>query len=243
MGSLLLTPEQTAARGVTLKPCLAVVGSGRVLLGVEGNVYDLARGERLFATPVGGLGSFACVEEGPLLAVAGTALGYPKGGRLQAALELPLAEMQVACGGRGRVLLFGGAPGRGVIYAYGRGGRSEHLLELDRPVTALAAAGEDLYFASGGELFLLRADRSLELSAVLAVSGEIRSLAFDADRLVLYLVAGRSLHALVDGEVRRLADEGADAVAVHGGQLYLLDAREGRLIRLASPPWAKRAKP
>lgn len=237
-GALLPHAEVARAAGHALSGEFVVGPEGRVLLGVEGNVYDAASGAPVFSTQLPGLTSFAQVPEGPFLAVQGAVLGYPQAGGLARARELPCEGLRVVAWGRRRAVLFGGDEASGaLILACDRRGRLRELLRVGQPVTALAPAGEDLYFASEGQVYLLREDRRVEAVAALAGAEPVRALCFDPDSLVLYVLRGERLLALVDHEIRELGSGLADALRVHAGRLYLLDVDRTRLIHVTSPPW------
>lgn len=241
-----LLPHARLAReaGLTLRPELVIDPSGRVLVGVEGNLYDAASRAGVFSASLPGLQSCARVPEGPLLAVRGRSLGYPEEGGLRAARELPRADLRVVAWGPERALLYGGDAEQGLILSCDRRGRLRELLRVASEVTALAPAGEDLYFASGGQVYLLREDRRVEATLVTPpAEARVRALCFDPESLVLYVLRGERLLALFDEEVRDLGSEVADTLAVHAGHLYLLQLERARLTRLASPPWTQGEEP
>lgn len=238
-GALLPHARLAKEAGHALRAELVIDPSGRVLVGVEGNLFDAASRASVFSASLSGLSGCARVPDGPLLTVRGASLGYPQAGAFFAARELPRPGLRVVPWGRDRALLYGGDEGRGLILSCDRRGRIRELLRLEGEVTALAPAGEDLYFASQDQLYLLREDRRVE--GVMALPGRepVHALCFDPEALVLYVLRGDRLLALFDERVVNLGRNLADAIAVHGGRLYLLHIARTRLTTIASPPWTQ----
>lgn len=243
-GALLPHARLAQEAGHALRAELLVGSDGRVLIGVEGNLFDAASRAPVFSASLPELRSCALIPEGPLLAIRGRDLGYPQGGGLTRARELPRADLQVVPWGPERALLFGGDSDEGLILSCDRSGRLRELLRVGSRVTALAPAGEDLYFASQGQVYLLREERRVEAVFALSqppdeASPPVRALCFDPDALVLYVLCGQRLLALFDEELRDLGQGHADALAVHAGRLYLLHLERARLTQVASPPWTQ----
>jgi hypothetical protein len=240
-GALLPHARLAQEAGHTLRAELVIDPSGRVLVGVQGNLYDAASRAAVFSASLPELSSCARIPQGPLLATRGQRLGYPQAGAFRLARELPRADLRIVSWGPDRALLFGGGAEEGLILSCDRRGRLREVLRVEAEVTALTPAGEDLYFASQGQVYLLREDRRVEVAFALTGAREepIRALCFDSEALVLYVLRGERLLALADARVRDLGSGHADAIAVHAGRLYLLHLGRGRLTAIASPPWTR----
>ena len=238
-GALLPHARLAQKAGHALRAELVIDTSGRVLLGVEGNLFDAVSRAAVFSGSLPGLTGCALVPQGPLLAVQGRTLGYPERGGLVPARELPRAGLRVVTWGPERALIYGGDAEGGLILSCDRRGRLREVLRIGAEVSALAPAGEDLYFASEDQVYLLREDRRVEAVMALPQERPIRALCFDPEALVLYVLRGERLLALFDERVVDLGSNHADALVVHEGRLYLLQVGRARLTWIASPPWTQ----
>lgn len=238
-GALLPHARLAKEAGHRLRAELLIDPSGRVLVGVEGNLYDAASQAAVFSASLSGLSGCAIVPEGPLLAIRGQHFGYPEAGAFVAARDLPRPGMRVVPWGPDRALFYGGEGAEGLILSCDRRGRLRELLRTEAQITALAPAGEDLYFASEDQVYLLREDRRVEGVMALPSREPIHALCFDPKALVLYVLRGQRLLALFDERVLDLGSNLADALAVHEGRLFLLQLELARLTSIASPPWTQ----
>lgn len=128
----LLGPKDVARQGLDLSGDLAVSSDGSVVLGLKGNLFDLAAnrrilkretGERIALSaspgrldvfPVNLLSSFAITDDGALVTITGQYLGFVRGDRIIEWVKLPAVGMKIDRGPAGQLLMYGGEGADGV---------------------------------------------------------------------------------------------------------------------------------
>jgi hypothetical protein len=237
--TILLTPRIVRDNALRLDGSFDVSPDGAVVLRTGDNLFDLNARVRLLKADFPGLESFAFTPDGALLTISHQKLGFLQAGSVLERVALPASGMALAAGprrasGPGEVYLFGGtSESNKAIYMYEAGGAYRKLLEGGGPISALAAVGNDLFFAIDNAVYLARLGEHLRLAVLLPEAAPISSLAADSSG-VLYVAAGQAVYALAGARVVLLSPTAGSSIKYHAGSLYVLNAAQGVLVRLDS---------
>lgn len=128
----LLGPRDVQRQGLSLSGEFAVSSDGSVVLGLDGNLFDLGgyrrilkreTGERtavnaspgrLDVFPVNLLSSFEITDDGALVTITGQYLGFVRGNHIIERVKLPTVGMKIDRGPAGQLLMYGGEGADGV---------------------------------------------------------------------------------------------------------------------------------
>lgn len=203
-----------------------------VVLGDKDRLYVLGWGG---ATTIDGAGvdAFAYTHDGLLLAVRGTQLVAFGQNAFAPVYDLPNAGMSIAPGAGDAMYLYDrSAPdGHYGLYRLTPGRRAAKLLDSPAPIDAVADAGDRLFVAIGGVVFVARPGKPMTVAARLGGGAKIVSIAADGARL--YLSDGSSVYALVGRHVERVGAIPGGLLRVHDHALFVLDPATRLLVRVS----------
>ncbi len=225
---------QRVADTSALGPVFAydVAPSGAVLVLTGDNIRDAGSGEPLFGAPLRNPAGLSLAGE-KLLFLADGALYSVEGRAPRKLVDVPLRSPVAISDGRSSYIAGVTGEGRSVLFLHREGAGHKPLLELDRPVDAMAFRRGALLFSAGSRIFALREGGKAAAIAELPGFPFILSLAVDDRDGTVYFSDGDSTYAM-HGERFVLVRRGMGGILrFRKGALYLLSLREKAIFRFS----------